>query len=291
MQESGMQAARETFVGRDAKKTVAVVVPLYREKLTADEEISIRHLKRFLGDYDKYLVVPEKLKVTLPGFETKRFRDEFFHNTVTYSALLISPDFYRAFAEYEYILVYQTDALVFSDQLALWCATGIDYIGAPWLKGEGVNFIEEPAVGNGGLSLRRVESFLRVTSGPGMKAELDRYWEALYAAKPAHVRLLNLPKKILRRLRALVTAGSVWSKHLQSTTPDPGERFNEDCFWSFRAVRYDPGFQIASVAEALRFSFEVDPKKCYELNNQQLPFGCHGWNKYDRGFWEPFLLR
>jgi hypothetical protein len=285
-----MRAANETLVHRNLKK-VAVVVPHQREGLTADEEISLRHLRRFLGRYDKYLVAPETLKFTLPDFTTKRFADEFFHDTATYSALLISREFYRAFDEYEYILIYQLDALVFSDQLAEWCATGLDYVGAPWFKGQGVNFVDEPAVGNGGLSLRKVESFLRVAGAPGMETELDRYWDALYAAKPVSFRLLNLPRKLFRRLRALMSQRGLSVRRSPAGFIDPGQRTNEDCFWSFRAIRYDPSFRIASAADGLRFSFEIDPKKCYELNDQHLPFGCHAWNKYDREFWEPFLLR
>src|SRR5690606_7208876 len=41
------------------QKLVAVVVPASdRAELTADEEISLRHLLHFLGDYDRYLVLP-----------------------------------------------------------------------------------------------------------------------------------------------------------------------------------------------------------------------------------------
>jgi hypothetical protein len=53
---------------------------------------------------------------------------------------------------------------------------------------------------------------------------------------------------------------------------------------------YDPTFTIATVDEALDFAFEVNPRLCFERNHRRLPFGCHGWAKYDRTFWEPFLL-
>jgi hypothetical protein len=65
---------------------------------------------------------------------------------------------------------------------------------------------------------------------------------------------------------------------------------NEDQFWSDQATKYYPAFRIASFETGLRFAFEVDPRRCYELNNQTLPFGCHAWHKYDRSFWEPYLL-
>ena len=42
--------------------------------------------------------------------------------------------------------------------------------------------------------------------------------------------------------------------------------------------------------EALEFSFELAPRYCFMMNGRRLPFGCHAWFRYDREFWEPFLL-
>jgi len=44
------------------------------------------------------------------------------------------------------------------------------------------------------------------------------------------------------------------------------------------------------VEEGLRFAFEGAPRMCFELNQQKLPFGCHAWAKFDRSFWEPYLI-
>jgi hypothetical protein len=27
------------------------------------------------------------------------------------------------------------------------------------------------------------------------------------------------------------------------------------------------------------------------MNNHRLPFGCHAWPRYDRMFWEPYLVK
>src|SRR5207237_10589092 len=62
-------------------------------------------------------------------------------------------------------------------------------------------------------------------------------------------------------------------------------------FWSDESVKYYPGFKIASVELGLRFGFEVAPRVCFAQNNYTLPFGCHAWPKYDRDFWEPYLLK
>ncbi|HEX5707250.1 MAG TPA: DUF5672 family protein [Pyrinomonadaceae bacterium] len=285
----------ETDNAEAKKTTAAVVVPVYRETLTADEELSRRHLEHHLGAHDKFLAAPERLSLTLPGYHVAKFADEFFHSTVTYSALLLSEEFYRAFAAYEYILIYQLDALVFSDQLREWCATGLDYVGPPWLPGEpGVDFVTEPTVGNGGFSLRRVESFLEVLRADGVERERDKYWEAMYEAAPAGEKLRRLPRKIMRRLGLSVAGGRAivgGSRAGAAVDADPGGRFNEDCFWSFRAREYRPDFRVATAEEGLRFAFEVNPRKCYELAGRRMPFGCHAWRRYDPAFWEPYLLK
>jgi hypothetical protein len=47
---------------------------------------------------------------------------------------------------------------------------------------------------------------------------------------------------------------------------------------------------IAPLEVALRFAFEANPRICYEMNNYEIPFGCHAWEKYDKEFWLPYLL-
>jgi hypothetical protein len=65
---------------------------------------------------------------------------------------------------------------------------------------------------------------------------------------------------------------------------------NEDWFYTQYAGHYAPGFNLAPPDRALEFGFEVEPRRCFELNGYRMPFGCHAWEKYDRAFWEPHLL-
>ncbi len=188
-----MRQTASSAMVEDSSNIVAVVVPMYKKGLDADEQISYRHLSEYLAGFDKYIVGPESLQVELEGFSVRRFRDEFFHSTATYSALLISPEFYEAFTDYEYILLYQLDSLVFSDKLLEWCAKDFDYVGAPWFSRDGADFVDESAVGNGGFSLRKIESFLRVLQAPGASAELEKYSDALYSALPWYKQLFHLP--------------------------------------------------------------------------------------------------
>ena len=60
-------------------KTAAVVVPMHnRKELTADEQISFNHLVHYLDRYDKYLIVPDSLDVSLPNCMIKRFDNQLF---------------------------------------------------------------------------------------------------------------------------------------------------------------------------------------------------------------------
>lgn len=61
---------------------------------------------------------------------------------------------------------------------------------------------------------------------------------------------------------------------------------NEDVFFAGQASRE---FNVAPTDVALSFAFERDVKLCYELNGNELPFGCHAWEKHNLEFWKPYL--
>ena len=78
---------------------------------------------------------------------------------------MISSKFYKSFKTYEFLLIYQTDAWVFRDDLLEWCNKDYDYVGAPWFTGyDDTKGIKKAfnAVGNGGFCLRKTKSMLRV---------------------------------------------------------------------------------------------------------------------------------
>ena len=277
---------RFSFYKNHPSKLVAVVVPLSnRQQLTPDEEISYRHLVHFLGKYDKFLVIPAGLQVDFPGFGIKRFHNKFFGSTEAHKKLLFSPKFYNAFRDYKYILIYHLDALAFSDQLTQWCEMDFDLIAPPWIPFKGAPYEGitqfEGKVGNGGFSLRKIDSFLKVIYSRIYTIEPAVHWRTYYGLKPKFIQYLNFPKRILKGLGVRNSA-----KYEMSRWIEP-----EDSFWANRATHYFPSFKIAPVELALRFAFECGPRFCFEKNNRELPFGCHGWEKYDREFWEPYLLK
>jgi hypothetical protein len=200
----------------------------------------------------------------------------------------VSEEFYRAFAEYEYILVYQLDCLVFSSNLEEWCGAGWDYVGAPWFK----NYREDTtegfwAVGNGGLSLRRVGRALEVLgSGRLLDDPKERGAKTEKFAGVPGVRraVVALRTRLLER---------GYHNTVRWLVEELGKArdFHEDLFWAFYARRIVADFRIATAGEAVAFSFEMAPRYCFEANGGRLPFGCHAWAKYDREFWRPYLLK
>jgi hypothetical protein len=276
------QRQEDRLTMSDRAKTVAVVVPLsFRTEMTADEQISLKHLMHFLKPYDKYMLVPQGVKFEYACCETKHLSTKFFGSAQANDRLNLSRTFYETFADYKYMLIYHLDALVFSDQLMEWCESDLDYIGSPWINCPDSPWVKVPRVGNGGFNLRKIESYLKVMDSKKYAVDPDQYWQKYLAGKPRHVRYLNWPKKYLKELRFF--NGSKWEMRRWHT----GDEF----FWVDRAAHYYPEFKVASFEDGLRFAFECAPRKCFELNGNEIPFGCHAWARYDRAFWEPYLLK
>lgn len=261
-------------------KKVAIVIPYHRVTLSETERISIKHLNKYLNRYDKFLILPKSIQnvsFKIPQTQIINFPNEYFTSVPKYCEMLNTKWFYEKFIDYEYILIYQLDVLVFSDQLLEWCNKGYDFVGAPFfnpLIGKlSVKKDSSLSGGNGGFSLRRVSSFLKVID---------------FAENLA---IRNSKKPLVRKLWFLMAVLSYRTHKIWLDAPPQDYPFNEDGFWSYEAPKYYSKFRVAPFNEALKFGFERFPRKCFELNNYQLPFGCHAWTKYDRGFWSKYLLK
>jgi hypothetical protein len=260
---------------------VAIMVPLsFRTERTADEEISYRHLLHYLGKYDKYLIVPKGTRVRWPGFEVLEFPQKYFGSVLNHTKLMLSERLYQSFSNYQFLMIYHLDALVFSYDLDKWCAAGFDYIGAPWFQNPDTPWVRRQSVGNGGFCLRNLNSVLNVLNSNRPCQDPTEYWREFSAGRSQMSRLMNGPRKYLKRLQWFNDVR--WQLYRWS--------INEDHFWSTFAAHYYPEFRVADFQSALRFAFEAAPRRCFEMNDRRLPFGCHAWFRYDRQFWEPFLL-
>lgn len=257
---------------------VAIVTPIYSRNIKPGEKISLQYLDKFLNKFDKYFIAPQDLikgSINRKGYKIIRFDKSFFANRNSYNKLLLEKEFYESFSKYKYILIYQLDALVFSDQLLRWCNRGYDYIAAPWFDtkiGHLTNRKGSPiSGGNGGFSLRNVQKSLKV---------LDLVEKSAIRSSEN-----TLIQKIW--LASAIITGKSHGKWLNA--PADNYPFNEDGFWSLEAPKYLTDYKVAPFEEALSFSFEKYPRKCFELTNRRLPFGTHAWEKYDRAFWLQIL--
>ncbi|MEG1949440.1 MAG: DUF5672 family protein [Odoribacter sp.] len=183
-------------------ESVKIIIPVYKPELGLTEYISLSRCQKVLGRYTIVLVKPRSLDISgileLCGnnFEIEEFDDCFFDGVAGYNRLMLNTGFYERFSDVEYILIYQLDAYVFRDELETWCKKGYDYIGAPWLRKEkyhrwyyalywgikrdlyhifGIRSFHDTfdRVGNGGFSLRKVDSHIKITQE--MPNEIGEY--------------------------------------------------------------------------------------------------------------------
>lgn len=153
------------------KEDCCIVVPVYKKNLVFYEQASLIQCVRVLGQrYDVCLVAPFGLDLSAytslcPGykFKIKRLAKGFFEGIEGYNQLCKRWEFYNLFSDYQFILVYQLDCWVFSDNLEYFMSLGYDYIGAPWLEIDTKkNEVRITQCGNGGFSLRRVDKCIEL---------------------------------------------------------------------------------------------------------------------------------
>jgi len=253
-------------------ENVAVLMPFHKTKMNFYEQISFVNNTKRLNNYPIYLLLPENTNATpflsiVPDINVLYFPRKYFDTYQGANLLWLEPLIYEQFKNYTFVLKCELDAFIFRDELIDWCNKDYNYVGAPWLNNQSVknsyqfatfsknivirnikkllsyqNRDKEFFVGNGGLSLRKVSVFLRLS-------------------------------KLLPFL-----VPNIYKVELQ-----------EDVIWSIYATSYFPFFKAADYKTALHFSIETNPKHCFEIIGNTLPFGCHAWYKYDINFWKPFI--
>ena len=278
-----------------------VVIPIYKDVPSASERASIRQTFHVLGKHDIVFVTHEgclldEYRKIVEGeqgtLRTEFFSKGFFDSTAHYSDLCFSEEFYLRFKDYEYMLICQPDAWVFRDELDYWCGKGYDFIGAP------IFYPYNPkrftrifyGVGNGGFCLRRIGHCLSIIRSnwhkiflkPGILAKI--YWYGFLYNEGYKTslwkRLGLLPLFILKVFGFRNTIAqfrkkgceedmlfSVWAKNAWGKT----------CF-------------VPDEEEAAHFSMEVNPEYLYNKIGQQLPFGCHAFEKWEfQSFWKKHI--
>lgn len=248
-------------------KNVAIVIPIYKNIFSIEEQLSLAQWKKYLSDYDTFSISPPGINSPNKKIQPVFFATHDFDSVKAYSQLMLSRRFYEKFKGYKYILIYQLDALVLNDTLKSFLNQNFSYIGAPWttsIIGRFTSFSADLRGGNGGLSLRCVDDCLKVIE------KTDKY---------------KLKSKIQIWMELIIALLTNSSHALWMHAPAHQYPFNEDGFWSFEATKYDSNFKASTAQQSLNFAFERDPEKCFRKNKNQLPFGCHAWEKYDKSFW------
>lgn len=253
-----------------------IVIPVHKPEPAYYELISFEQAFRIFHKFPIYLVAPENLNLqayqeVVPSLNVKYVPADSQSSLLNYNKLKLSQYFYKLFARYQYLVTYELDAFAFKNDLLLWCNKGYDYIGAPWFEG----YNESPGnalmgVGNSGFSLRSIAALRK-----GISAV--RYYDP---TKPKEYH-----KNILLKLRFwLARLLPIENVYLQDA-----DLLNEDWVIAELMAKSTPGFKLAPIKDAMQFSFEVKPEALFELNNHQLPTGCHAWWRYNLPFWKPFI--
>ncbi len=256
------------------KNKVAIIVPIYKNQLNENELVSLSKLDHYLSNYSIYSIGPKNTSRRFPNYKFCELNPKYFNDVASYSKLLLTKEFYKCFANYDFMLIYQIDCLVFSSDLDHWCDLGYDYIGAPWFRVKKNAKSGFSRVGNGGLSLRKIKSFLNVLNSKKPKSWLSFLNESFPDKK-----FWDLKSKF--QVYREVKYGIDW--YIQNYS------LNEDIFWSDRARLFDSKFKIAPIEIGLKFAFEAHPEYCFIKNNYQLPFGAHAWEMWGKSFWKDYL--
>lgn len=260
---------------------VCIVIPIYSDVISSFEQVAMDQCFRILGSHPIYFVLPKGLEnfiskhpyVIRGQAKYRTFDDQFFTDIMAYNRLMKYTGFYQSFVSYDFMLIHQLDAFVFKDELIYWCKQGYDTIGAPLFEGHTDASAQSGMVsqGNGGFCLRNVLKCYDIVT-KFKKLQYTRTFED--ANRPFYI---NFYRYIKHQL-VFTYSGYPYQPII-----------NEDLFWAEVIPDNFPDFKVPRPTEALKFSFEVNPEILYQLNNEQLPFGCHAWWKYNLNFWLPHI--
>ncbi len=166
---------------------VCVVIPIYKNTFSREEELNVKNTINKFSGLKVFFIAPSDINT---AYYTRMFNNiafalfdkDYFKSIKDYNRLMLSKELYERFIEYDYMCICQPDVWIIkkTKDLLIIAEKGFDYYGAPWLKKKYlallphvpekkwtnrlykfVNFFYRRyplVVGNGGFSLRKVDS-------------------------------------------------------------------------------------------------------------------------------------
>lgn len=277
--------------GPEDELRVCVVIPVFRNPLTRAEQMAFGRCLSVLGRHPIVLLAPETLDTgdlagDHPALRKETFPDQYFSSAYAYNRLLLSDEFYARFTAYDYMLLHQLDAFVFSDQLLEWCRRGYDYIGAPWIwSARDPN----PAYRLYSGLMRTVCRWIARSHPTAQHADKFFLRQLSYATGNGGFSLRRVA-----RMREILAALPARAELYRSARPGladnrPAGRWSEDVFFCLEANRFRRHVRTPPLKIAVRFAWETNPAIAARLTGGALPFGCHAWDKLHRDQWRPVL--
>jgi len=162
------------------KKSILSITPIYKPILNYAEFFSLKSSFDKIS-FDKAFIYPRSLDLeyyfnNFSGVSYFSIDDYFFLSHSNYNKLMYEIDFYRLFSDkYDYTLILQTDAIVINEESYLNEFFRYDYVGSPEFNeySYDISFFANFSFlkqfqpiklhgCNGGLSLRKLNSFISV---------------------------------------------------------------------------------------------------------------------------------
>ena len=254
---------------------LAVVLFFHKIDVSETEWLACASIFKKLSQRKIFIIVPSSqanhIEAMLiyrgfQGFKMIPLNDKNFLSIRTYNFLLSSAEFYKLFSEFHFILIAQLDVMIKQDVLSYWMSKNFSFIGAPWVPEDTEQ--DRLIVGNGGLSLRKVQHFIDILTN-----DFKICYPVWYLQKKKTPRILWSMINKLVSLR-------VFRNHIR-------KRVHEDFYFTQMIVHDTRPFDIAPGDVAINFALEKMIDRVDHTSEFLL--GYHAFDKYlDPQHWEAY---
>jgi hypothetical protein len=232
----------------DALPSCVVLIPIYRARLPHLEETALSVSLSNLKGWPLWFFGPRGLdwgwyREQALGSEFVGFEPHYFVGARSYSQLLLDPTFYARIEGFDHHLICQTDAVVLKPTLAYFLREDYHYWGAPWPNGWSIDL---PVRIGARTEVFKLNAFV---GNGGLSLRETRA-------------VMQLLEEFPETLRAWVAVGNP-----------------EDLFMSLLGG-LSKDFKIPNLRKAASFAIELEPERMLFLNQGELPFGAHQWDRF-----------